>query len=56
MPGPVAGHTGGSRDDRVASRGSGWSGGALGAHKAKKAFEAATQRVGSALHGAGLVS
>jgi len=41
---------------RVEKQGSGWSGGALGAHKAKKAFEAATQRVGSSLQDAGLLA
>lgn len=38
---------------RVEKQGSGWSGGVLGAHKATKAFAAATQRIGSSLQSAG---
>jgi hypothetical protein len=41
---------------RIEKQGSGWSGGILGAHKAGKAFEAATQRVGWSLQSAGLLA
>ncbi len=41
---------------RVQKHGSGWSGGALGAHKAAKAFGAAAQRVGWSFQEAGLLA
>ena len=41
---------------RVEKQGSGWSGGVLGAHKAGKAFEAATSRVGWSFQQAGLLT
>ncbi len=41
---------------RVEKQGSGWSGGVLGAHKAGKAFEAATQRIGWSLQNVGLLA
>lgn len=41
---------------RVEKHGSGWSGGMLGAHKATKAFEVATRRVGWSLQSAGLLA
>lgn len=41
---------------RLKKQASGWSGGYLGAQKAKKAFEAATQQVGSSLQDAGLLA
>jgi len=44
----------GTTMQRVEAHGSGWSGGMFGAHKATKAFEAATQRAGWSLQSAGL--
>jgi len=41
---------------RIEKEGSGWSGGYLGAQKAKKGFKAATDRVGSSLHEGGLLA
>lgn len=41
---------------RIEKQGSGWSGGYLGAQKAKKGFKAATERVGSSLQDAGLLA
>lgn len=41
---------------RVEKQGSGWSGGVLGAHKAGKAFAAATQRVGWSFQEASLLA
>ena len=41
---------------RIEKHGSGWSGGYLGAQKAKKGFKAATERLGSSLQEAGLLA
>ncbi len=38
---------------RVEKQGSGWTGGAIGAHRATKAFAAATQRIGTSLQNTG---
>lgn len=41
---------------RIEKQGSGWSGGILGAQKAKKGFNTAAERVGSSLQQAGLLA